>query len=444
MGFREFRLFNQALLARQAWRILSNPDSLCAQVMKAKYFPSGLLVDTVFPSNSSPTWQAVAHGLELLKHGILWRVGNGQSIRILRDRWIPNGGSGKPITVQGRCRLRRVSELLDERGAWRMDLLQQYFNPVDVEQIVKIRTSPRLEEDVLAWEPERNGIFTVRSAYRLALDERLRPSSVAASRAPDGRRAVWAFLWRCPAPPKVRVFAWRVATNCLATWTNKHARSLEVSNLCPVCATEPEDTFHALCRCPHAVALWQAMARQWNIPDIRRVMHTGPEWLFHVLADLSPEERMYTLMTIWRCWHVRNEIVHDKRPPPVEASTRFLTSYINSLLAIQAYPHGDHIKGKMVAAPLYSRKLLSHVEHEKPSALGWEAPPAGWAALNIDGSFSAKDGTAGAGMVLRDEHGDIIFSSCRELRQCASPLESELAACSEGISLATQWSELLL
>ena len=95
-----------------------------------------------------------------------------------------------------------------------------------------------------------------------------------------------------------------------------------------------------------------------------------------------------------------------------------------------------------MVAPLYSRKLLSHVEHEKPSALGWEAPPAGWAALNIDGSFSAKDGTAGAGMVLRDEHGDIIFSSCRELRQCASPLESELAACSEGISLATQWSEL--
>ena len=31
------------------------------------------------------------------------------------------------------------------------------------------------------------------------------------------------------------------------------------------------------------------MARQWNIPDIRRVMHTGPEWLFHVLADLGAD-----------------------------------------------------------------------------------------------------------------------------------------------------------
>ena len=251
-----------------------------------------------------------------------------------------------------------------------MDLLQ--------EQIVKIRTCTRLGDDVIAWEPERNGIFTVRSASRLALDERLRPSSVAASRAPDGRRAVWAFLWRCPAPPKVRVFAWRVATNCLPTWTNKHSRNLELSNLCPVCATEPEDTFHALCRCPQAVALWQSMAQQWNIPDVRRLVNTGPEWLLHVLADLPEEERMYTLMTIWRCWHVRNEIVHDKRPPPVEASTRFLSSYISSLLALQADPLGDHVKGKMVAGHQVRRKPISYAYQAKEQAPRWEAPPAGW------------------------------------------------------------------
>jgi hypothetical protein len=224
--------------------------------------------------------------------------------------------------------------------------LQQYFLPVDIEQIVKIRASPRLGEDVLAWEPEPSGVFTVRSAYRLALEERLRPSSVVASRAPDGRRAVWALLWRCPAPPKVRSFAWRVATDSLPTWVNKKRRTLEVSDLCPLCATEPEDTFHALCRCPRAVALWQAMAQHWGLPEIHQLMNSGPEWLLHTLANLPEEVRLMLLMTIWRSWHVRNEIVHHKRPPTVEASKRFLLSYVNSLVSIKKYPDLDQVKGK--------------------------------------------------------------------------------------------------
>ena len=71
MGFHDMRIFNQALLARQAWRLLAFPDSLCAQVLKAKYYPSGNLIDTVFPGNPSSTWTAITHGLDLLKKGLI-------------------------------------------------------------------------------------------------------------------------------------------------------------------------------------------------------------------------------------------------------------------------------------------------------------------------------------------------------------------------------------
>lgn len=69
LGFRDFRLFNQALLAREAWHLLTNPVSLCSQVLKAKYYPNGSLEDTIFAGNASPTWHAIQHGLELLKKG---------------------------------------------------------------------------------------------------------------------------------------------------------------------------------------------------------------------------------------------------------------------------------------------------------------------------------------------------------------------------------------
>jgi hypothetical protein len=51
MGFHDIKLFNQALLVRQAWRLIQFPDILCARLLKAKYFPNGELVDTVFPAD---------------------------------------------------------------------------------------------------------------------------------------------------------------------------------------------------------------------------------------------------------------------------------------------------------------------------------------------------------------------------------------------------------
>jgi len=37
LGYRDLHLFNLAMLARQGWRLLLNPDSLCAQVLRARY-----------------------------------------------------------------------------------------------------------------------------------------------------------------------------------------------------------------------------------------------------------------------------------------------------------------------------------------------------------------------------------------------------------------------
>lgn len=45
LEFRDLVIFNKALLAKQLWRLLKNPNSLVAQIFKAKYLPHGTVLE---------------------------------------------------------------------------------------------------------------------------------------------------------------------------------------------------------------------------------------------------------------------------------------------------------------------------------------------------------------------------------------------------------------
>jgi hypothetical protein len=106
------------------------------------------------------------------------------------------------VSTKRRCRLRFVSELIDQVGSWWVDLLNEYFIPMDIVEILKLKPSPRLMDDQLAWAPEKDGLFTVKSAYRLAMDESWRTSNESTSISPDGSRKIWDLIWKSNVPPK--------------------------------------------------------------------------------------------------------------------------------------------------------------------------------------------------------------------------------------------------
>jgi hypothetical protein len=56
MGFRDFHSFNLAMLAKQSWRLINEPDSLCARVLRAKYYPDGDILKAGPKAGSSFTW----------------------------------------------------------------------------------------------------------------------------------------------------------------------------------------------------------------------------------------------------------------------------------------------------------------------------------------------------------------------------------------------------
>ena len=139
LGFRNLEMFNLALLARQAWRIMNDEDSLSARILKAVYYPECSLLEATLGSNPSQIWRAVIDGRDVMAQGIIRRIGDGESTHIWRHNWIPRSSFKRPIASLVQDPPQRVSELIETTTAsWRVDLVRSVFTPFDAEEILKI------------------------------------------------------------------------------------------------------------------------------------------------------------------------------------------------------------------------------------------------------------------------------------------------------------------
>lgn len=192
MGFRDLRLFNLAMLGTQGWRLIENPESLCARVLKGRYFHDTNFLSAIRKKHASRTWCAILEGREVLKMGLIRRIGDGNTINIWQNRWLKNHFGARPLVMPADPQIQVVADLLSPSGAWREDFIKQTFTPVDAHAILStpVRGSG---EDFWAWELERHDLYSVRSAYR-------KPFEVREEQRPDGRAGVshdstWNRIW---------------------------------------------------------------------------------------------------------------------------------------------------------------------------------------------------------------------------------------------------------
>jgi hypothetical protein len=143
-------LFNQALLARQAWRLLTKPDSLCARFLRATYYPKEKLLDTVFKNYASPVWRGIEYGLDLLKQGIIRRIGDDMTMRISRDNWLPRKIGLKITSKRKSSKLIKLKSLIGEDQKWNQDLVEITFLPHDADHILDIKIPAHAWKDMLA------------------------------------------------------------------------------------------------------------------------------------------------------------------------------------------------------------------------------------------------------------------------------------------------------
>jgi hypothetical protein len=203
LGFRDLELFNLALLAKQAWRVLQDSDSLSARVLKAVYFPDVDFLAAQLGSSPSRIWHSIIDGREVLMQGLIRRIGSGENTNIWSMDWLPVQGLRRPVSSNKSNPLQHVSELIDmSTVSWDKAELHKWFSPSDVEAITKIPLSTRHQEDFWAWHHEKSGVFNVRSAYRMLITNRSLENRTGRSNV-RAEEKEWTTLWGIKVPSKI-------------------------------------------------------------------------------------------------------------------------------------------------------------------------------------------------------------------------------------------------
>jgi len=113
LGFRDIELFNLALLARQAWRILQEPQALSSRVLKAVYFPETDFLEAELGPSPSRIWRAVIDGKDVLKQGLIRRIGTGEETDVWQMNWLPRDGMMRPVSCLSNTPPVKVHEPID-------------------------------------------------------------------------------------------------------------------------------------------------------------------------------------------------------------------------------------------------------------------------------------------------------------------------------------------
>lgn len=117
---RDVESFNDALLAKQGWRILNNPDGLLAKVMTGKYCTTSSFLAVPASSSCSHGLRSILCGRDLLLQNMGKSIGKGESTKIWEEPWlsldVPTRPFGPPNLSSKDL---KVSDLLTQStGVW--------------------------------------------------------------------------------------------------------------------------------------------------------------------------------------------------------------------------------------------------------------------------------------------------------------------------------------
>ncbi|KAL9226062.1 hypothetical protein vseg_001914 [Gypsophila vaccaria] len=390
LGFRDYQLFNQALLGKQAWRLCTEKDCLMTRVLAGKYFPSTCFMKSNLGQNPSFTWRSIWGAREVLERGLRRRIGRGDTTYIWDDAWISGTITGRVLSPRpGDCRFEKVCELIEEESMrWNRARLKECFLAFEADRVASISLSKRRPEDEWFWAAERDGIYTVNSAYKLLAkkDDELTDASSSST-----DNWLWGSMWQIDVLPRIKSFFWQLCREALPTKA-RIARRLGLGpSTCPLCLLEDETDIHLFRDCTWTRRVWNEMEMKEAGPRGNGELR---DWLTEVWTTMQEEERARFMISCWAVWRARNEHVFESTELRVDLVTCRIRGLMEELAKVKTQ---DNCRGQM-----------TH-QMRVETGEGWQPPPEGVVKINVDaGCYQAK---RGFGILARNDMGAVVWCS---------------------------------
>ena len=151
VSLKELAKFNDAMLARHVWRLLKDQNSFFYRVFKAKYFPRGSVFEASAATGSF-AWQSILKARKVVSLGMRWRLGDGRSIKIYDDSWLPGKESAKVLSPRISALEGATVDCLirPDTRTWDHGLIDQLFLWFEAQRIKAIP---------LCWSSQANSII---------------------------------------------------------------------------------------------------------------------------------------------------------------------------------------------------------------------------------------------------------------------------------------------
>lgn len=409
IGFKDLQCFNQALLAKQAWRLLNEKDNLFYKIFKSRYFLNSEFLDATKGTRPSYAWRSILFGRELIKEGLKRVIGNGEQTRVWIDKWLLDGTNRRPMNKQALIDIEmKVSQLIDPfYRNWNLNLLRDLFPWKDIQLITKQR-HVMSNEDSYCWSATNNGLYTVKSGYAL-ISRKEHQSLFQEFEENPSVNPLYVKIWKLQTPPKIKIFLWKVLKGAVDVEDRLRTRGIKIADGCLMCGEEQETINHILFQCPLARQVWVVSLIPSAFNGFGNSIFTNMNHLLQVSQNQLIPQKMRTVCPwiIWLLWKKRNKLLFEGTG---EMTMRIVDkAYDDCNQWILAQNRGDKA-----------------IDHNPSIRKMWIPPNSGELKCNIGVAWSKQQQVSGASWVIRDFKGSVLLHSRRSYSQVHSYFDAKL------------------